>query len=224
MHNLDRVLSQQEVFGETEYLGNEFEAYADEYSDEFEFESADEFEMDEAELAAELLTVSSEAELEQFFGKIFKTVAKGVSTLAKSPVGKIVGGALKQAAKSALPSVGAALGSMIPIPGVGTALGGMAGRALAKALELETAGMSAEDSEFEMAKGIVRLATSTAQNVARAPAGSNPAAVANSAIKNAVQQLGGASSSRVVAGAVGAHRPAQGRWIRRGRNIIILGA
>ena len=222
MHNLDRVLSQQEVFGDNEYLGNEFEAFADEYSDEFETDGESDGEFDEAELAAELLTVSSEAELDQFFGKLFKTVSKGVSTLAKSPVGKIVGGALKQAAKSALPSVGAALGSMIPIPGVGTALGGMAGKALASALEMETAGLSAEDSEFEMAKGIVRMAANAAQTAARAPAGSNPTAVANTAIRGAIRSVAtqGGGAARAAGGTA---RATQGRWIRRGRQIILLG-
>lgn len=230
MHNLDRVLSQQEAFGETEYLGNEFEAYADEYSDELEFESDGdfefeaegefEFEFDENELAAELLTVSSDEELEQFFGKLFKKVARGARNFAKSSVGKAIGGALKQAAKSALPSVGAALGSFIPIPGVGTAIGGMAGKALAKALELETAGMSGEDSEFEVAKGIVRMAASAAKTATRAPANANPKAVANHAIKNALQV---ARAAGVRPGSAG-RRPATGRWVRRGRNIIILGA
>lgn len=218
MHNFDRVLSQQEAFTQNEYLGNEFEAFADEYSEEFEAD----FEMDETELAAELLTVSNEAELDQFFGKLFKTVARGASAFAKSPVGKIVGGALKQAAKSALPSVGAALGSMIPIPGVGTALGGMAGKALARALEMETAGMSAEDSEFEMAKGIVRLATNAAQTATQSPAGANPSAVASQAIKSAMQSMGGGINTSAT---TGMRRSAQqGRWVRRGRTIIIMGA
>jgi cell fate (sporulation/competence/biofilm development) regulator YlbF (YheA/YmcA/DUF963 family) len=216
MHNLDRVLTQQETFAEAEYSGNEFESFDQEFGGGYAQEYQGE--LNEAELAAELLTVSNEAELDQFFGKIFRTVAKGVSSIAKSPVGRIVGGALKQAAKSALPSVGAALGSMIPIQGVGTALGGMAGKALANALEMETAGLSMEDREFEMAQGIVRLAANAARAAATAPTSANPNVVASSAIKSAIGSL----ANTTPAGSLG-RRAQQGRWVRRGNNILILG-
>lgn len=216
MHNLDRVLTQQETFAEAEYSGNEFEAFDQEYGGGYAQEYQGEY--NEAELAAELLTVSSEAELDQFFGKIFKTVSK----IANSPVGRIVGGALKQAAKSALPSVGAALGSMIPIPGVGTALGGMAGKALANALEMETAGLSMEDREFEVAQGVVRMAANAARAASSAPPSANPAAVASSAIKSAIGSLQPPVASHAGPGALG-RRAQQGRWIRRGNSIVILG-
>lgn len=89
-------------------------------------------EEEELQLAMELLEVASEEELEQFLGNVFKSVWKGVkkvgSTIAK--VAKPLGGALKAMAKTALPFVGGALGSMIPIPGVGTALGSALGLSL----------------------------------------------------------------------------------------------
>ena len=81
-------------------------------------------EVEELELAAELLSISSEEELDQFLGKLFKRVWKGVKKVGRfvgkvaSPLGKV----LKGIAKKALPFVGGALGSFIPIPGVGTAL------------------------------------------------------------------------------------------------------
>ena len=89
-------------------------------------------EQQELELALELLAVSNEAELDQFLGKVFKSVWKGVKKIAKP-----LGGVLKTVARTALPFVGGALGSMIPIPGVGTALGSALGRAASNALELE---------------------------------------------------------------------------------------
>ena len=50
------------------------------------------------------------------------------------------------------------------------------------------------------------------------PANSNPNAVASHAIKSAIGRLGTTSSS------TGGRRAQQGRWVRRGNSIIILGA
>lgn len=122
-------------------------------------------ENEEMELAMELLSVASEEELEQFLGKVFKKIARGVKKVG-SFVGKVakpLGGVLKGIAKKALPFVGGALGSFIPIPGVGTALGSALGGALSKALEMEFEGMDSEQQEFEMARRFVRIAGSAAQ-------------------------------------------------------------
>lgn len=133
---------------------------------EFSHETAAEApfsEQEEAELAMELLSVGSEAELEQFLGKVFKKAWKGIKKIAKP-----LGGALKGIAKAALPMVGGALGSFIPIPGVGTALGSALGGAVSKALEVELdemGEMAQEDREFEMARRVVRIA-GTAANLA----------------------------------------------------------
>lgn len=207
MHNLDRVLGPQQMFNEMEYETGPFGA---------EFESDGEGAMlNEEALAAELLTVSNEEELEQFLGGLIKKAASGISSFARSSAGKALGGVLKQVAKTALPTVGGALGSLIPIPGVGTAVGTMAGKALASALEFET-GLSAEDREFEVAKQVVRLATDAARTAAQAPAGSNPAAVAMQAVKTAMQGAAGA-------GATAGGQAQSGRWVRRGRHIVLLG-
>ena len=236
MHNLDRVLTQQETYNEAAYGNgsNEFEANfnaeytgetagsTNEYNEYNEYSGEFSGEFNEAEWAAELLTIGNEAELEQFFGKLFRTVAKGVSSIARSPVGRIIGGALKQVAKTALPSVGAALGSLIPIPGVGTALGGMAGKALANALEMEAAGMSMEDREFEAAQGLVRFAADAARAAASAPSGANPNAVASNAIKTAINSI--SSNAAAAQHKAGQHRRApSGRWVRRGNTIVIVG-
>lgn len=113
----------------------------------------------ETELAMELLSVGSEAELEQFLGKMFKGIWKGIKKVAKP-----LGGILKGVAKTALPFVGGALGSMIPIPGVGTALGSALGGALSKALEMELQEMPEIDREFELARRFVRIVGSAAQS------------------------------------------------------------
>lgn len=231
MHNLDRVLSNQEMFetGEFENFETGQHEYAHETFNEYQGESG-QFpgQMSEMELAAELLSVSSEAELEQFFGKLIGKAFKGVKAFANSSVGKTLGGALRQVAKTALPSVGAALGSMIPIPGVGTAIGSMAGNALASALEMESGGVSSEDREFEVAQQVVRLATQAAQSAAQAPANANPNAVASQAVKSALQAIQPRAASVSAPGRPGsAAVPAglrSGRWFRRGNAIVLVGA
>jgi len=79
-------------------------------------------EPDELGLAAELLSVTNEEELENFIGSLIK----GASKLVRSPAGKALGGILKTVAKKALPIVG----NMVA-PGVG----GLVGHAIASSLK-----------------------------------------------------------------------------------------
>jgi len=233
MHNLDRILSQQETFNElaneTNAFGQSNQEYQGEYQNEYQGEYQQEYagEMNEAELAAELLTVNNEAEMEQFLGKLFSSVVKGVSTFAKSNAGKALGGVLKQVAKTALPSVGAALGSLIPIPGVGTALGSMAGKALASRMEMEAGNMAMEDREFETAQQVVRLASNATRAVINNPGASgNPQVAAAQAVKSALNDMQ-APTQAVLGGLGTAMRPLRGnsgRWFRRGNTIVLQGA
>ncbi|MGH9842891.1 MAG: hypothetical protein ACREEM_29485 [Blastocatellia bacterium] len=179
-------------------------------------------EAEEMAFAAELLGVGSEAELDQFLGNIFKKVGGFVGKIAKGPLG----GVLKGIAKKALPWVGGALGSFIPIPGVGTAVGTALGTAASKLFEVNLEGMSYEDQEFEMARRFVRLAGASAQNAAAAPPDASPQAAARAALMAAAQK----HAPGLLAPA-GADLPAMGRngrqsghWIRRGRAIILYGA
>jgi uncharacterized protein (DUF697 family) len=193
----------------------------------FEFESGEDpngevestlSEVEEMELASELLAVSSEAELDQFLGKLFKGAWKGIRKVGRV-VGRVagpLGGVLKGVAKKALPFVGGALGSFIPIPGVGTALGTAIGGAASNLLEVDLEGVSPEDQEFELARRFVRLANSAAAYAANQPAGINPNSAALAAVRNAANQLGNPQGS-------GRQRKRSGRWIRRGDQIVLLG-
>ena len=58
------------------------------------------------ELAAELLEVSNEQELEQFLGDFIKKAGKAIGGFVKSPIGQAIGGVLKSAANVALPIAG----------------------------------------------------------------------------------------------------------------------
>ena len=174
-------------------------------------------EEEEMQLAMELLEVASEEELEQFLGNVFKSVWKGVkkvgSTIAK--VAKPLGGALKAVAKTALPFVGGALGSMIPIPGVGTALGSALGRAASNALELEMENAAPADRELELARRFVRIAGQAAR-LAGDSDGSTRAV--ESALTRALhQQLPHFRSPAPQ------QEDESGRWRRRGNRIVVMG-
>ncbi|MED5613134.1 hypothetical protein [Janthinobacterium sp. P210005] len=178
-------------------------------------------EEEELQLAMELLEVSSEEELEQFLGNVFKSVWKGVkkagATIAK--VAKPLGGALKAVAKTALPFVGGALGSMIPIPGVGTALGSALGRAASNALELElegeAEGEAPADRELELARRFVRIAGQAARLAAD---GDGSARAVESALTRALHQQLPHFRSAAPQG-----EEESGRWRRRGNRIVVMG-
>lgn len=236
MHNIDRT-NLESSYGQ--YPG-EYETGDYEFEGSYEYETNGEYAMgtpfseaEEMELAAELLNVSSEAELDQFFGKLFGKVKRAVGGVLKSPVGKMLGGALKNVAKQALP----ALGNVI-LPGAGGAIGGILASQLgpggddqvAAAAEeifgLELEGLSQEDQEFEVARQIVRLAGEVASNAAQANPSAPPQQTAQAALTTGAQKhapglISGASPSGH--GRKCSHK-AVGQWVRRGNTIIIYGA
>lgn len=73
----------------------------------------------EMELAHELLSVNSEAELNHFLGKLISRAGSAIGQAVRSPQGQAIGGALKTAARQAI-TTGAKAG--------GESLGGAAGQ------------------------------------------------------------------------------------------------
>lgn len=203
-------------------------------TDEFEFEEESEMpdadlespfsEEEEMALAAELLEITDEQELDLFLGKLFKKAWRGIKKVGGKvlrPLGRV----LKGVAKKALPFLGGALGSFIPIPGVGTAVGSALGGALSRALEMEFEGMSPDQQEYEMARRFVKVAGAAARRAAIVPPTANPLMAAKSAVSSAMKRqipgIGGITSSGIPSN-LGTGR--SGRWIRRGRKIIVMGA
>jgi hypothetical protein len=174
----------------------------------------------EIELATELLEVGSESELEQFLGNLMSKVGGAVGRFVRSDTGRALGGILKNAAKQALPVLGRGIGQMISSDRGGD-IGASAGRLAGQALGLELEGLSQEDREFETARQLVRLAAAAVRRAAFAPTG-HPMSVARRAFAGAarlhapglLQRLPGRSS---------ALWPRGGRWIRRGRMIVLYG-
>jgi hypothetical protein len=197
---------------------------------ELEYESSESSELseqEELELAMELLSVNNEYEMEQFLGNLVRGIGRGFKS-----VGRIALPALKSMAKVALPIAGRALGSFIPIPGVGTMIGGALGRAAADALELEYTGMDPRQADIEKARRIVRVLRSAIRNLSQTLGSAPPEAAVRVALASAVRRnIPGASLS-----ALGAAQPAElelspaaavastsGRWWRRGNTIVLDG-
>jgi uncharacterized protein (DUF697 family) len=222
----------QTVDQELETYDPELDALeADEFKSEAEFEQTYESEFENAfsedeidALAAELLEITDEEELDLFLGKLFKKAWKGIKKVGRKvvrPLGRVV----KGMAKKALPVLGGALGSFIPVPGVGTAVGTALGSALSRTFEMEFEGMDADQQEFEMARRFVKVAGATARKAALAPPTADPIAAVKAAALSAMkkQSQGDASKlgSRIQSG-MGSKRA--GRWERRGRTIVLYGA
>jgi hypothetical protein len=213
MHDIDRALFEAESGHET-------------YGEAEEPSGFRESETQELALASEMLELTTEAELDRFLGKLISGAVSAARGFANSDAGRAVGGVLKSAAKQALPQLGQTVGDAL-LPGLGGAIGQRAGQWAAGKLELglEMEGLSAEDREYETARSFVRFANETAQLAAQAPAGMPPAAVAQQAATAAAQKhLPGLLQGPAGATGTSAAPASEGRWIRRGNRIVILGA
>ncbi len=209
--------------GALEY-GQELEFENFEFEDEWSGEDEAFSEAELMELAGELMELESEAELEQFIGKLIKKAARGIGKVVRSPIGRAVGGFLKGVAKKALPLAGTAVGGFFGGP-LGAKLGHSLGSLGSNALEMET--MSAEDREFEGAKQFVRMCGDAAKTALSAPTTVNPQAAAKQAVSAAVAKhapglmtgtkpSGSRQKSRRPSGPV-----TTGQWMRKGNKILI---
>lgn len=225
MHDIDRTL--MEIDPEAEY---EPELESDYEYGEFEAPDTETVfdEAEEMEMAAELLGVSDEAELDQFWGGLLKKAGGAIGKFVKTPTGQALKGILKGAAKKYLPTVAGALGTAIGGP-AGAVLGSQLASQAGRIFGLELEGLSPEDQEFEMAKGMVRFGAEAAKNAALTPPSSSPQADAKAAAVEAAKQYApGLLKPRVSDYPHGStmmgERGRSGRWVRRGRKIILYGA
>jgi hypothetical protein len=165
-------------------------------------------EMELEALAAELLSVSSEAEMDQFLGKVFKKIGRAAGKGLKS-----LGRGLKALAPAVLPILGRVAGTFLGGPAgamIGSKLGSLAGKVV-KALEVE--GFEVDGQEFEVAKRFVEFAGLSAQNLAASPPGADESAAATGAMARAAGQL-----ARLPRSSSPGARPARSRlfgWLSR---------
>jgi hypothetical protein len=218
MHDIDQTQLEYESEGEN----FEYEQYE---QSEWEGESGPVFsEAEEMELAAELMEVRDEQELDRFLSDVIKGAGRALGRVVRSPLGQAVGGMLKGVAAKALPLAGTAVGTWLGGPlgaQIGSGLSTMAGNALG--LEAET--WSQEDREFEGAKQFVRLAADSVKNAAEVGPGVDPRAAAQAGLARAAQTLapGLLQSSAPLAQPWRPHGGNSGRWRRRGSRIVLYG-
>jgi len=228
MHDIGRTQLEQRSYGEleaAEFGGGEFEGGGGEFEGgggEFEggggeFEEFGEFEgseasaelesplgeMEEMELASELLEVASQQDLEQFLGDVFNAAGRAVGNFVRSDTGRALGGILSDSLRSAAKQA---------LPVVGRAIGGMAG----------SGDLGAEDREFETARQLVRFVGSAVGQAAAAPRRIPPSVVARTAASRAAQVYAPGLLPRLQ-GRGTQLWPRSGRWVRRGRTIHLYG-
>ena len=213
---------------EAELYEGEGEQYEGEQFEQFEYGEAEWGEVfnegEVMELAAELLEVTNEAELDRFLGSLIKKAGSALGKVVKSPIGRAVGGILKGVAKKALPIAGGALGAYFGGP-LGAKIGSGLASAAGSALGLELEALSQEDREFEGGKQFVRFAANTVKNSLSAPPSSDPRSTAQMAANKAAQIYAPnltAARARMAMPATMPGKGQGGRWFRRGRNIVIV--
>lgn len=218
---------EEEAFADHEY-GQSYEGdYESDYEGDFEGDFGQGEgpfnEEEEIEMAAELLAVSEERELDQFLGKLIRRAGRAVGKLIRSPTGQALTGLLKQTAQQALPMVRQAVGAYLGGP-TGGDTGSQPGNVAGEIFGLEVEGMSPEDQELQVAQRFVRLAGETASQAAQAPPTVPPQQAARAALVNAARQHApGLLSSGAGASRAGSRGSQSGRWVRQGRKIILFG-
>ncbi|MFO1155218.1 MAG: hypothetical protein U1E42_16375 [Rhodospirillales bacterium] len=187
-------------------------------------------EVDEMELASDLLEVSDEAALDRVVANLLKTGARGLD-LAGIPTAAVnaLGGVVKQAIKKAIPALASDSAPSatitahdLPLRRAATNAGAMFG------LELE--GLSPEDKEFEVAKRLARFGVSAARQLGRIGRRLTPRDAARQAAVAAARAHApgllrtSTSPKQSLPGSAAPDRPASenGKWVRCGRNIIII--
>ena len=245
MHDLDRTLStldpetdfetgfDDEMFGEgfDDEFGLELEAFETREADDFEANELEALrtgrpfsEDEEIELATELLAVQNEDELEMFVEGFFSKLRRKFKKFRKSRFGRLLSPIVKKLARRGLSLAGSAAGGYIGGP-VGARIGGRLASGAGRIFGLELEGLAPEDQELEVARRVVRFAGLAAANATQAPEGVDD----ESALRNILQ----ATARRAAPGLLrnsfrGTRRVARGsrtgRWIRRGRHILVIGA
>lgn len=207
-------------------LGGEMESY-ETMGEEESFGEAQLEEADETELTAELLSVGSEAELDQFFGDLLKKVGSAVGSAIKPGHVQALTNALKGVAKRALPQIGSAIGGMIGGP-TGGRIGGTLASQAGRAFGLELEGLSSEEAEYETARHFCRFAADAVKNYVQKKPGANPVAAARGALVEAAKRHAPGLVPMVRGGNGGAAElttgSQSGRWVRRGNKLIVFGA
>ena len=139
----------------------------------------------------------------------------------RTPTGQAIGGVLKGVIKNVLSAAGGALGTSTG-GSLGSAIGSMLASNAGRALGLELEGLSHEDQEFEAARRFVHFASEAVNNAAAASPAQDPVSAAQAAVAASAQRLAPGLLRGSNSISAGAARAGSGRWIRQGRNVLVV--
>ncbi|MFC0253886.1 hypothetical protein [Massilia consociata] len=201
-----------ETFG-----SDEFEREAERSTDA---ESAPLDVSEEFSLAAELLEVSRQADLDRFLFKLIGRAGAG-KRLARSPVAGELAVLLRKAARMTLRPIHR---SVCWLPGLAAPVWRPDPRLVSEAGEmfgLELEGLSPEDKEFALARQFVRFASEAVRTAGRRIG--EPRAVASAGLRGAARRFAPGLLARLGPAQGAGPVPTAGRWVRRDGQIIVLG-
>lgn len=200
-------------------------------------------EIQELELASELLGVSNEEELESYLGNVIQAATRVAKRELKPHLKRVLGGLLKSAARHVIPLGGSTVGKMIEGP-IGSALGDQLSSKVSSLFGLELEGLSNEDREFEVARRFTQFAGHAARHAAKASPNGHPQTIAKQAVLNAArkhapgfvpatERLSERDRTIIDRTDLTDQEPSNahcncersvGRWVRHGHKIILIGA
>jgi hypothetical protein len=171
----------------------------------------------ELEFGADLLEISNERDLGNFFADVITKVSGNGSRTLKSPLGKKLVDTLKHAAQPVLRMRSNATGG----PTINTLVGVSSANDLklmaAKIFGLELEGLSHEDKEFEVAQQFIRFAMDTIKRATESEFSDDPQRTVENALVQAARRHAPGFLSH------GAQNlSSSGRWVRKGKHIIVV--
>jgi hypothetical protein len=170
----------------------------------------------ELEFGADLLEISNERDLGNFFADVVAKVSGKGSRILRSPIGKTLVNTLKYAARPVLPiRSNATSGPTINALGVTSANDLKLKAARIFGIELE--GLSPEDKEFEVAQQFIRFAIDTIKRATETEINVDP----QRSIENALAQAARRHAPGLLAHGA-QNLSANGRWVRQGSRIIVM--
>ncbi len=210
-----------------------------EYSPEMEGEFS--HEMNEYELAHELLGVQNEQEMEYFLGNLLKSAWSGAKTLYNSPLGQQLKGqaisGLKSLGRQVLPGLGSSLGGRF-LGDRGARWGGQLGNMAVRGLGLEFEGASPDERRVEGSRRIIRIARESGRRIAAYAKSGKP--ISARVVRQIILRVArrwfpslpmpgggtgmGNSFSQSSGGSSNTGGQNRGTWVRQGNRIILQGA
>jgi hypothetical protein len=181
--------------------------------------------VDQAELAVDLLNVANETELDRFIDRLMHRTSQAVGGRIREPVAQGLKDIFRTSAAKAMPQA-ARTPALRTVSGERAAENGARfAQVASRFFGLELEGLSPEDQELEIAKAFVRLAYEAVKNAAAMPARLPAQTAAQLAAMKAAKKLA-PGLLRKLAGTESKSRApgvsSTGRWVRRGRNIILI--